>query len=403
MKNWFYLKLDGQRRNGALLLWFLVLNAATPFEIVSMIFRPARFFGRGFFSRWMLVVAIAVLFASGAEAAEFTKQPYLQHVTKTSIIICWETDKPATSTIRFGVTKNPGESATIPNPDTFTEARIQNLSPGTEYFFEVNADGEIYRGRFKTAPETGTPYRAIVYGDFRTGPVETTMVRKMISEKPDIVVTVGDYMHDGRKAELWPPLFQTIGPLIRRIPYYVSLGNHEENSPLYFKYFAMPGNERWYSFDYGSVHYIALDSNEPYRTEPSQTKWLENDLAAARGNPETQFVFVFFHHPPYGTGERHGDPQIAELWTPIFEKYKVDAVFAGHEHFYERCVVNGIPYIVTGGGGARLYEFKYEEPYSVVRASRYQYTALDVGVDSVKVKSVALEGDTIDEFEIRKK
>lgn len=352
---------------------------------------------------WLVVPVFLLAFSTCASALQFTKKPYLQHVTKGSIIICWETDEPSVGRVSYGRTKKLGNVAEAKELDTFHEVRLEGLVQGTHYYFIVNAGGLDYRGRFRTAPRAGEPFRFIVYGDFRFGDVEMRLNKRMMREEPDLYVTVGDYLSDGTKPELWPPLFRLIGPMVQKTPYYVSLGNHEKNGPLYFKYFAMPGNERWYSFDYGNVHFIALDSNMPYLIEPKQKKWLEDDIRAARKNEETQFIFAYFHHPPYGTGKRHGTPQVAAQWVPVFEKYGVDAVFCGHEHHYERNVVNGITYVTSGGGGASLYEFKYEEPYSVARAMRFQYVVFDVEGDVVRAKSVALEGDVLDEFELKAK
>lgn len=351
------------------------------------------------FIRWVAASIFLLAFASCAPALQFTKKPYLQHVTTQSIIICWETDEVSAGRIEYGATTELGGVADTTGFDTFHEVKLEGLEPDTRYYFKVEAEGLLYKGRFKTAPLPGTPFRFIVYGDFRASEIEMRMARKMLKEEPDLFVTVGDYLSDGSNPEYWPPLFRIIAPLIQKVPYYVTLGNHEKDGPLYFKYFAMPGNERWYSFDYGNSHFIALDSNMPYLLDPKQKKWLTDDLKAARKNPETSFIFVYFHHPPYGTGGRHGNPQVAGRWGPVYEKYRVDAVFCGHEHHYERNVVNGITYITSGGGGAGLYEFKYEEPYSVKRSMRYHYVVFDVGKGVVRAKAVALEGEVLDEFE----
>jgi len=353
------------------------------------------------FPRWLMFMIAFLVLSSGAKALTFTKEPYLQHVTKNSIIICWETDEPFSAVVRYGDTKQLGQFIDIPGRETFHEVTLTGLKAATDYYFMVEAGELKYKGKFRSAPNSGDPFRMVIYGDFRVGPVENTLVKRMIKKKPVVVVTLGDYLSDGQEPTLWPHLFRTILPIAKKFPYYVSLGNHEKDSSMYFKYFAMPGNERWYSFDYGNIHFVALDSNSPYRYNPEQKKWLKEDLKQARKNiQETPFIFVYFHHPPFGTGKRHGDFELAQTWSPIFEKYKVDAVWCGHEHQYERIMVKKVLYIISGGGGAALYDFVYDDAFTVKRAKEYHYMLLDVKKDVVYVKAISLEGRTFDEFEI---
>jgi 3',5'-cyclic AMP phosphodiesterase CpdA len=112
------------------------------------------------------------------------------------------------------------------------------------------------------------------------------------------------------------------------------------NGQPYLDAFYLPtansGTERYYSFNHGKVHFIALDSNN---VSSAQTAWLRSDLTAARANND-QWIFAFFHHPGYNSGTHHGREQsVYQNWCPVFEEFEVDAVFQGHEHIYERTSV----------------------------------------------------------------
>ena len=115
----------------------------------------------------------------------------------------------------------------------------------------------------------------------------------------------------------------------QKIPFYASLGNHDDPTQRFYKPFNMNG-ERFYTFKKGDARFFALDSN--YMDQP-QLKWLEEQLS--RSND--RWKIAFFHHPLYSSGARHGsEVDLRTRLEPLFIKYGVDVVFAGHEHFYER-------------------------------------------------------------------
>lgn len=103
--------------------------------------------------------------------------------------------------------------------------------------------------------------------------------------------------------------------------------------------------ERWFSFDWGFVHFVGLDSE---MMGPEQVAWLEQDLQSTQND----WVVVFLRHPPFSSGSHGSNANVQELFVPLFEQYGVDLVLAGHDHHYERIIpIEGVQYIVTGGGG----------------------------------------------------
>ena len=139
--------------------------------------------------------------------------------------------------------------------------------------------------------------------------------------------------------------------------FWPSPGNHDwvaANLKPYTDYFTLPGNERYYDVDLGLVHLYAMDSdsNEPdgNTATSKQALWLKDKLAASK----SCFDLVYFHHPPYSSGEHGSDSDTR--WP--FEAWGAEAVLAGHDHNYERFQVGGIPYFVVGTAGAGLRPFE---------------------------------------------
>jgi hypothetical protein len=110
------------------------------------------------------------------------------------------------------------------------------------------------------------------------------------------------------------------------------------------------GTKQYYSFNYGKVHIVSLDSQLSARdtTQRSTMKtWLDRDLADA--STKADWTVVIFHHPPYSKGANHDSDSTASTlaidrpqldmrneFVPVFQQYGVDLVLNGHSHSYER-------------------------------------------------------------------
>ena len=178
--------------------------------------------------------------------------------------------------------------------------------------------------------------------------------------------------------------------------FFPSLGNHDYSDAhgleSYLTYFTLPGpgftntsgNERFYDFVQGPVHFFVLNSNpeEPDGTSATsvQARWLRRQLAASH----SPWNIVYDHHPPYSSGSRHGSSGYMQ-WP--FAAWGADAVVSGHVHTYERIVRDGIVYFVNGTGGDALYGFS-----TPVAGSAARYDA-DWGAQRVSATNTALKFD----------
>lgn len=200
-----------------------------------------------------------------------------------------------------------------------------------------------------------------VIGDYGADTSGELAVANMVkSWDPAYVITTGDNNYEKGAAatidrnigkyyqEFIGNYTGSYGPGSPTNRFFPSLGNHDWETPNaqpYLDYFTLPGNERYYDFVQGPIHFFVVDSDtrEPHGTSSTsrQGDWLREGLAAST----SQFNIVYFHHAPYVS---HGASSYMR-WP--FKQWGADGVLAGHVHDYERTVVDGVPYFVVGNGG----------------------------------------------------
>jgi len=193
-----------------------------------------------------------------------------------------------------------------------------------------------------------------VLGDFGTASkrqyeLAAQMAKTHTTFPYELVLLVGDNLYGSDRPQDFQKKFELpYKPLLDAgVKFYASLGNHDAREQRFYKLFNMDG-KLYYSFKAPkqNVRFIALESTYP---EPVQIAWLEKELKDAKED----WKIVFFHHPLYSSGERHGsDTRLRDVLEPLFVKYGVSIVFTGHDHFYERIKPQKeILYFVTGSGG----------------------------------------------------
>jgi 3',5'-cyclic AMP phosphodiesterase CpdA len=208
---------------------------------------------------------------------------------------------------------------------------------------------------------------------------------------------------DGYRQDQWQQFFDVETPVLRDNVYFPAVGNHDRQgrgrtADSYRAYFSVPdnGDARFYGFSYAAARFLVLDSNEYSFALSDQTAWLERELIAARQDAAVRHVFVVMHHPPFSIALHGGSRDLRERWTPLFEKYQVAAVFAGHDHVYERAEHNAIHYFVSGGGGAPLYPRRpHPSPIDLEAVKRFEraFHFLRVTVTGSRVEVTAVRSD----------
>lgn len=354
------------------------------------------------FLSWVLAAWFVAPLAWGQAV---TRGPYLQQLTEGSVIVHWRTDVATDSVVRYGT-----DSAVLASSQTVAGSRtehgvlVSGLAANTLYYYSIgDSVGSLAGGtdyHFHTAPPPGTPAatRFWVLGDSGTADANARAVRDAFkaysaATPADFMLMLGDNAYtDGTDAQYQAAVFDTYPVLLRQLPLWPTLGNHDGHSAdsgtqsgPYYDIFDLPtageagglasGTEAYYAFDYGNIHFVVLDSYDSDRSPGGpMLQWLEADLA---GN-DKPWLIAFWHHPPYTKGSHDSDTEGALIdmrqnALPILEAWGVDLVMAGHSHSYERSylldghygssgTLDPIAEVLDPGDGREFGDGAYEKP-----------------------------------------
>jgi hypothetical protein len=375
-----------------------------------------------------VVLPLLVVAAVNVNAADFVIRPYLQNPGPTRMTLMWTSRGAGGWTVRYApkaggktalfskIISNRPDSETPASwlstgrgemqQETVHEARLTGLAPGTEYRYEV-ASGKVQAvGMFRTPAENRASFTFAVYGDSRSFPERHRRVAGAMREaRPAFILHTGDLVKSGRYGEYRPQFFDPLADLIDHVPIWPAPGNHEGNRKAYKLLFHLPRDELFYSFDYGNVHVVSIDSDVPEGETGRMLAWLAADLGAS----SARWKIAFFHYPVYDLGG-HRSKWGRDSVAPLFRKHGVDFVFCGHSHGYQRfhpMYTEGenedhpVTYVVTGGGGARLYPVT-SAPEAAVVDSVHHYVLMTVSGNRIEGRVLTPEGRQIDAFVMTK-
>jgi 3',5'-cyclic AMP phosphodiesterase CpdA len=240
----------------------------------------------------------------------------------------------------------------------------------------------------------------VVLGDSgANSPAQHAIARRLAETPFELMLFLGDiaYTH-GTRRQLQTRFFDVYRRYLLHTPAFPALGNHDVRSRggrAYVDSFVLPGNERWYSFDWGDVHFVALDTT---RIGREQTEWLEDDLARNR----QKWVVVFGHHPPASSGWRGGSARFQRFFMPVLRRHRVDLLLTGHEHHYERINLGGgMHLVISGGGGAGLRSTVFgARPARLVVV--HHFVTLAITKDELKLRAIDIDGREIDRLKLEK-
>jgi hypothetical protein len=304
-----------------------------------------------------------------------TRGPYLMRATQTSMEVKWLTDQAASSKVKYGTTAGVyTDSVADLTSATSHVVNLSNLQPNTKYYYTIGSVTRQLQGdannNFLTPPVPGSEgkYNFWLVGDCGNNSTNQKNVRDAFINYMGTTPTngwllLGDNAYsNGAETEFQAEFFDVYqGTVSKNMPLYPTPGNHDysngskfDHSVPYYSIFDMPSTgeaggvpsntEAYYSYDYGNIHFLSLDSygkedgvNRLYDTLGPQVQWIKQDLAANT----KKWVVAYWHHPPYTMGSHNSDTE-AELtkmhtnFIRILERYKVDLIVCGHSHEYER-------------------------------------------------------------------
>ncbi len=306
------------------------------------------------------------------------------------------------------------------------QADITGLKSGQTYSYQATVDGQLITSGPNqytfTTPAPGN-FSMLVFGDSGAdSPQQLSLVQSMAAE-PGVssVIHVGDLAYfSGTFAEFEQNYFTPNAPLMSRLPFFATPGNHDyetDNGAAYLAGHAAPAANvpaadlgRYYSYDFGDAHFVSVDSNllPTPAAAARMLAWLDSDLAATG----KFWKIVFLHHPPYPTGAHLTDPicaQVRQSVNPIVEKHGVQLVLSGHEHGYERSwplvadqkVTSGASttYVISGGGG-QIMETIGSLPQCAVSMQAFHYCRVDVAGNQLALNAIDITGKIIDSFSL---
>jgi hypothetical protein len=361
----------------------------------------------------LVVLLLFVTYRLALADSGFKISPYVRNVGKMSVTILWNPAGEVTGQVKYGITTEYEASAEghiqyvmkdgspQPTEGSIVRARLAGLTPDKTYHYRIILPSSESGDRtFHTAPsEADAAFTFLVYGDSRGDPQAHARVISAAAaiRDPAFILHTGDVVpFSGDGQSVWKKqFFEPADFLLRKTWFLVTRGNHDGDNQLLSLYFEAGGGQvrDYYSSDWGPSHVTTINTNTNYRPGSEQYQFLERDLAGT----SCPFKVFFGHHPTYSSGLHGSSPVMQRILQPLFEKHGVKLVFAGHDHDYERTIVNGITYITSGGGGAPLGRQKNlkKNPSSLVFRKAYNFVQVDVTSGGMTLTARAVDNEGV--------
>ncbi len=320
--------------------------------------------------------------------------------------------------------------------------KLQGLAPGSRYRYRIvtpEAKGAWHSLRTDDGKKGFT---ALIFPDSQSSDYSgwQRLAKLAFARNPEaaLAINMGDQVDNGEDGRQWQEWFKGVAPFSGQLPLATLDGNHETYTldwkvrlpKAYLGFFDYPlglqgYEDQFYSFDYGPVHFTALDTNfkELEQLQPrlweEELRWLEEDLA--RSQAKWKVVLMHKDIMIYGFSPESGRPptktrivDIGERLMPIFEKHKVDLVLTAHLHTYRRRVPlklsgpapDGIPYVITGvAGSVRYAKLWGDYELDAGRAPQPEtcnYLTLQASPDALLLQAFLEDGKEFDRLELKK-
>ncbi|MCK4752361.1 MAG: metallophosphoesterase [Planctomycetes bacterium] len=367
----------------------------------------------------LLIFLLTICLASSVASAAIIKGPYLIYPgDNTKMTVLWQEDATHSCTLEWGTDTGYADgnvAVTEYGTDHQSKYDFTGLTPGTKYFYRVDED-DNNAGTFYAAPAASAEsLKFFAYGDTRNHPErQDSITEQMISaytadpNYQTLTLFSGDWCDKGRTETSWTNdwfnrNYSNLMEIRSNLPYNGATGNHETNigasddGDLYLAYYPYPYiADKYWSFDYGPVHFIILDqyTNGYGVMGATQLAWLESDLAASTKD----WKVITLHAPGWSSGDHSNNSEVQNSVQPLCEEYGVQLIFAGHNHNYNRAYVNGVFHITTGGGGASFDSIAPWAENIDVAIQDYHFCKIDIQGTTLSFEVANRDGSVIDSF-----
>lgn len=386
-----------------------------------------------------LLAAAFLCLPGAAGAARFERGPYLENMAQDMVTVRFRADVSTPAWLSYGVVPDCERFLTSLAQAKEQKITLFGLMPDTTYCYRLYLPADqstgvykVFEGPFTTfGGDDKTQFSFLAFGDSGSGSQEQRdLAARMEKFHPDFVLHTGDMVESGLDSDADAQYFKPYAALLARTPFFLALGNHDYGADLrsqggrgfikanYAPFHSVPLTglpPHYYFFDEGNARFFVLDTNafDGARFAPTlepgskQYKWLEHYLAKT----EKAWKFVVVHEPLYSTGAHGALEAELKALEPLLLRYKVDVVFQGHDHDYERTVpvkegepdeAEGIVYVTLAGGGSTLYIQRRNEPWSEKFLPTYHFAFIEVKDKDFSMTVYNKDGEVIDSLEIQK-
>ncbi|XP_052173357.1 purple acid phosphatase 22-like [Diospyros lotus] len=326
-----------------------------------------------------------IIFTHHERSESDPQQVHISLAGKDHVRVSWVTsDHHTASTVEYGTAPGRYEASATGEHTKYHyffyssgkihHVKIGPLEAGTTYYYRCGGSGPEFS--FRTPPPT-LPIEFIVAGDLGQTEWTASTLAHIDAKDYDILLLPGDLSYADTQQPLWDSFGRFVEPHASRRPWMVTEGNHEvETFPVIYPHGFDAYNARWlmphkesgsksnlyHSFQVAGVHVVMLGSYVDFRASSDQYKWLTADLAKV-DRAVTPWLIVVLHAPWYNTNVAHkGEGEsMRNAMEELLYKERVDVVFAGHVHAYERFAriydkeedPCGPLYVTIGDGGNR--------------------------------------------------
>jgi predicted phosphodiesterase len=283
----------------------------------------------------------------------------------------------------------------------------------------LTTDERSYRYSLATAGSSDSDFNFVTAGDWGCKNDAKNIFKMMKNMKPELYLTLGDYSYEPT-LDCWYDIVKSAGSSLK-----VVVGNHDiEGTLLETLMNKFDLVKQYYSFDYQNAHFLALSSELDSGEDKGQFEFANSDLAKAKSSRNIDWLIVYFHRPLY-SGSGSENDGMRDMYHPLFQKYNVDLVLAGHAHNYQRSYPlnynvdrpgrpfimehdlfqyinqSGTVFSIIGTGGESIQGVD-KKPYLASIYEGFGCLNIQINGKSLNAEFYTDQGKTIDHFTIMK-